>query len=145
MRASATNKRDHRGGRSPTKDQRASRLLGICTLVALLAVTQMSCSTLRRRWKRQPSPEAVAAAKARRPLQRLGIVTLVNEAERFVLIDSGAQPTPLEGVRLRSYSGPQVSGELRTSAVRRRPFVVADIIEGTPRTGDEIYEVPPGT
>jgi hypothetical protein len=121
-----------------------TRLL-LCLLIATLAATQVSCSTFHRRWKKKASPEDIAAAHARRPLLRLGVVTFVDETERFVLIDSGAQPTPADGVRLRSYAGPHISAELRTSAVRRRPFVVAEIVEGAPRTGDEIFEVPPGT
>jgi hypothetical protein len=117
--------------------------LGRWLLIAVVAVTQGSCSTSRWRGKRKSSPDDIAAAQARRPLQRIGVVTLVNEADGFVLIDSGSLPTPADGARLRSYTGPVASGELKASAVRRRPFVVADIVEGTPRAGDEIFEAAP--
>lgn len=116
---------------------------GIGVLIAILAATQVSCSTYRRRGKRQSSPEAVAVAKARRPLQRVGVVTLVNEADRFALIDSGSLPTPAEGTHLQSYTGPVASGKLKVSEVRRRPFVVADILDGAPQPGDEVFEAVP--
>lgn len=116
---------------------------GIWLLMVILGVTQVSCSTFRRRWKRKQGPEAEAVAKARRPLQRVGVVTLVNEADRFVLIDSGALPSPADGARLQSYRGSVASGKLKASEVRRRPFVVADIVEGAPQPGDEVFEAAP--
>ncbi len=108
----------------------------------LLASMQTGCAVLRRGKKTFRSRDA-ATALARRPLQRLGTITLVNEAEGFVLIDSGALPTPATGAKLTSYSGALLSGQLKAGPARRRPFVVADILEGAPRRGDEIFEVKP--
>lgn len=90
-----------------------------------------------------PTAESEEVAKARRPLQRVGVLTLVNEADGFVLIDSGSLPTPAIGAKLVSYSGAVSSGQLKASDVRRRPFVVADIVGGTPRVGDEVFEAAP--
>ena len=113
-----------------------------CTwlLISVLVISQPGCGLLRGWRKRKPPADAEAVAQARRPLQRMGVVTLVNEADGFVLIDSGSQPTPAVGARLQSYTARVVSGQLKASVVRRRPFVVADIVEGTPRVGDEIFE-----
>ena len=77
---------------------------------------------------------------SRRPLPRVGVVALVDEAGGFALIDSGGNPTPATGARLLSYTGPAQSAQLKVGAVRRHPFVVADILDGTPQKGDEIFE-----
>ena len=95
-----------------------------------------------RRWvkKKERGPDAQTLAHSRRPLVRVGMIALVNEADGFVLIDSGASPTPVTGSRLLSYTGAMQSAQLKAGAVRRRPFIVADILDGAPRQGDEIFE-----
>ena len=120
------------------------RGLAVWCVCALVALTP-GCALLHRQRKPVPRAEAVVPVEVRQPLQRLGMVALVNEEERFVLIDSGALPTPSTGALLASYSGPTLSAQLKASAVRRRPFVVADVLEGAPRVGDDIFEVKPAT
>ncbi len=118
------------------------RLARVWLLNSLLVILIAGCA-IPQPWRRRSpksSADAEAVAKARRPLQRVGVVRLVNETDGFVLIDSGPYAPPGVGARLLSYSGPDASGQLRASQVRRRPFIVADIVEGTPRTGDEVFE-----
>jgi hypothetical protein len=115
-------------------------------LLAVLVASQTSCALLRQRrarWQQPSAADLELAAHSRRPLQRVGVVTLVDPAQGFVLIDSGSLPSPAEGARLRTYTASVSSGEVQVSAVRRRPFVVADILQGTPRAGDEVFEAAP--
>jgi hypothetical protein len=116
----------------------------VVLLTILLAISQTGCATLRRWTKRKPKAVPESVANSRRPLQLVGVIALVNEADGFVLIDSGSNPTPLTGARLLSYTGPAQSAQLKASVVRRRPFVVADILDGEPRKGDEIFEASTG-
>jgi len=75
----------------------------------------------------------------------IGTITLVNEAEHFVLIDNGTSPAPASGMVLKAYSGDTSSGELLASDLRRNPFIIADIRSGTPKKGDRVfYDVPKG-
>lgn len=124
---------------------RAASRAGIWLLFAAFCVAQSGCGILRGGRQRKANAPEVSpqVAAARRPLQRVGVVTLVNEADHFVLIDSGSLPTPAVGAKLASYSGASPSSQLKASDVRRRPFVVADIVEGSPRAGDEVFEAAP--
>ncbi len=111
----------------------------------LLVLPQPGCSTIRRVTKRKEvGPDAQTLAMSRRPLQRVGVITLFDEAGGFALIDSGSNPTPAAGARLLSYTGPTPSAQLKVGDVRRRPFVVADLEEGAPRKGDEVFEAGTG-
>ena len=67
-----------------------------------------------------------------------GTIVLVNEEQRFVLIDSGTHPSPPSGGALRSFTGEKASGVLKVETIRRRPFVIADIVEGAPQRGDRV-------
>lgn len=118
------------------------RTLQTAAALLALATTQPGCHLLMRQRKPSRAEREVAqfAAKSRRPVQRVGVVTLVNEEDRFVLIDNGSVAPPAIGAKLLSYSGDTPSAELKASAVRRRPFTVADVVNGSPRVGDEIFE-----
>jgi len=122
----------------------AARRAVLCAVLLAGAGAWSGCSIFRLRRVRPETEQSRAVQQARRPLLRLGTVMLVNEADGFVLIDSGALPMPAVGVRLVSYTGAAPSAELKASAVRRRPFAVADIASGLPRTGDEVFEAPQG-
>ena len=112
---------------------RPSLLLCLC-LPALVG-----CASLHRRSSQERKAEAAKIAAAARPLQSVGKITVVNVQDAFVLIDSSGRPTPPAGARLRSYTGPVESAELKTSDVQRRQLSVADIVSGTPLQGDEVF------
>jgi len=71
---------------------------------------------------------------------RLGRVALVNESERFALIETDTAAPPAAGTVLRIYRGDAVAGELRATSVRRKPFLVADLITGAPAKGDVVFQ-----
>ena len=105
-------------------------------LAAVLIVSQISgCTLLRRRPKAKPATPAA-------PLL-IGTITLVNADGHFVLIDSGMNPSPPPGAGLKSRAADGESGELKAGAIRRRPFAIADIVKGTPRVGDQVFQQPP--
>ena len=84
---------------------------------------------------RQTKPAALNAGP-----QRVGTITLVNEAARFVLIDTGMGAVPAIGTALKSFSGDAPSGVVAVGDVTRRPFVVADIVQGAPKKGDGVFQ-----
>src|SRR5450755_3233492 len=62
----------------------------------------------------------------------IGTVVLVNEANRFVLIDAGTLSSPVQGQALKTFSGRHETGVLTVSPERKSPFIIADIVKGAP-------------
>lgn len=102
-------------------------------LVAIVAICSSGCAS-RGRAKEKEKPAIVPRQPA-----FVGTVALVNLESQFVLIDNGLLPIPPIGLVLKSYTAGVESGELVTSAARRRPFTIADIRRGTPRKGDRVF------
>jgi hypothetical protein len=72
----------------------------------------------------------------------IGNIILVNEAARYVLIDTGMTPSPPPGAMLKSFTGNAISGELESGEMRHHPFVTADITSGSPQKGDRVFMEP---
>ena len=69
----------------------------------------------------------------------VGEIAVVNTAERFVLIDLGSNLyVPEPGTNLRSHDAAGAVAHLKTSPEQKRPFIAADVIDGTPKVGDEV-------
>lgn len=111
----------------------AARVLRLI-FVSLLVTQVCGCALLRR-------PPKAKRAIAVVPLL-VGKITLVDEEGRYVLIDSGMNPSPLPGAVLKSRAAGVETGELTTGAIRRRPFAIADVIKGTPKVGDQVFQQP---
>lgn len=110
--------------------QQASRY----ALLALCGVVWMSgCATSRRN-------KAAAAADSPPGPQRVGTIALVNEDLSFVLVDVGSLYSPQAGTALKSFSGGSETAILAVDPEKQRPFIVADIIRGNPKVGDEVRE-----
>ena len=120
-------------------DPRMIRWIRLPLSLCLLAALGSGCALFRRPPRAEKKADAEKVAAARRPLQTVGKIAVVNMKDAFVLIDSGAHPAPPAGAKLRGYTGPVESAELKASDVQRRPFVVADILSGTPQQGDEVF------
>ncbi|MEQ1861497.1 MAG: hypothetical protein ABMA13_16365 [Chthoniobacteraceae bacterium] len=108
------------------------RLLLILALVAL-----PGCTTLKRLWpfkNRTPRAERVHPAP-----ERVGVIVLVNEDSRFVLIDTTTGVIPASGTALKALRHEAEIAVLHAGEVQRRPFVVADIISGDPSRGDLVF------
>ena len=81
----------------------------------------------------------VNAARAK-PVQMIGTIALVNAEANFVLVDSGSLPSPLLGSPLESRAADGTVAHLKITEVRKRPFVIADIVDGTPARGDRVFQ-----
>ena len=64
----------------------------------------------------------------------------VNQQEGFVLIDTESTLTEEVGTALKSFSGGAESGVLAVSKERHPPFMIADIVSGTPQKGDQVFD-----
>ncbi len=89
--------------------------------------------------KKRAAQEQAVAEVNRRPAL-VGRIALVNAEENFVLIDAGTAPAARSGAMWRAYAGDAISAELRATDVKRRPWVIADIVSGEPRTGDTVMQ-----
>ena len=89
----------------------------------------------------RPRPKKAIRVTAPKPLF-VGTITLVNEDGHFVLIDSGMSPGPMPGAVLKSRTSAGASGDVKAGDVRRRPFAIADVVKGTPRVGDQVFQQP---
>ena len=67
-----------------------------------------------------------------------GRVTQINAKYQYVVVDFGRCRVPPPGSRLVAYRRDQPVATLRLTESARGHFVVADILDGDPRIGDEI-------
>jgi hypothetical protein len=84
----------------------------------------------------QPPPVAVVAIAP----QRVGRVAMVNTELGFVLVDVGSLYTPAAGTALKSFRAGTETGVLAVSPEKQRPFIVGDIVKGTPQVGDDVEQ-----
>jgi hypothetical protein len=57
-----------------------------------------------------------------------------------VLVDVGSLYTPSAGTALKSFRNGVETGVLAVSPEKERPFIVGDIVKGTPQIGDDVEE-----
>jgi hypothetical protein len=67
-------------------------------------------------------------------------VAVVNDELRFVLVDVGSLYIPQPGTALKSFSAGKETGILAVDPEKERPFIVADIVKGEPKVGDDVEE-----
>ncbi len=88
----------------------------------------------------QPNKGAAAAKNASVPPSAVGTIATVNDTRHFVLIDVESRmfmPEPGAELQVRNDKG--AIAKLKVTADRRWPFVVADIVSGSPAPGDEVF------
>ncbi len=101
-----------------------------------------------------PAHETAGATKSGRPLpgHRIGTIRTVGTGGRFVLVEIFAadNTTAIRDGQELSCVHPETAGPARPAAIvrisaeHRPPFVVADVINGEPHIGDEIYFIQGG-
>lgn len=110
------------------------RLAPCLTIAQALALLLLSagCALSRR-------PKPVVAAPA--PSQiNVGKIALVNAEEHFVLIDLGPYLyVPPPGAALHSVGAAGAIAHLRAAPEQKRPFIAAEILDGQPAAGDEVF------
>ncbi len=109
-------------------------------LAALLIVALLPACALGkgRKEKKRAAAEERLVAHLQAP-QLIGTIALVNEENGFVLINNEAGFNPPLGTVVKARSGAVESAELRLTEIRRRPFLIADIVKGRPQKGDEVF------
>jgi hypothetical protein len=90
--------------------------------------------------KRRAAEQARLREKQTAP-QLIGTVALVNEGDGFVLINNENLPSPPLGTVVKTRVAGLDSAELRLTEIRRRPFIIADIVKGAPKKGDQVFQV----
>lgn len=73
------------------------------------------------------------------PVDWAGTIRLVNEEERFALVESETASPVIQGEKYLSIRNGQETGTLRITALKASPFLIADIVSGNPCEGDRIY------
>ena len=104
----------------------------IALLLATLVLTS-ACASLRGR--REPP----RATRVHPEPVRVGTITLVNEDDRFAVVDVGSAGVPPAGTALKVFGDGVETAVLAVGDVRRRPFIVGDIVSGMPRKGDAVF------
>lgn len=109
--------------------------LRLSLLLAAAIIVLPGCGLLHMwPWKKK-APGAVAKAP-----RLVGTVALVNEEDSFVLIDNGSLPSPSAGTVLKCNLTGTTSAEVRVTQIHKPPFVIADIIKGLPKKGDQVFQ-----
>jgi len=106
------------------------------SLLTVLAVA-LVCLFSGCAWQKHKHPQPAAVASAPR---RVGTVAVVNEELHFVLVDVGSLYIPSPGTALKTFSGGAETAILAVNPERQRPFIVADIVKGQPKVGDQVEE-----
>jgi hypothetical protein len=109
-----------------------ARLLLISTLVVSFLPGCSIVNIFKR--KRRPAQQEEG-----KPVQ-IGTIALVNSEDSFVLIDTGYRMNPTMNETLESRAPDGSTAQLRVTEVRKRPFVIADIVHGIPGKGDLVFQ-----
>jgi len=76
---------------------------------------------------------------AANPPRWAGTIRMVNAAEKFVLIESNTLSAIVPGETYTVIGGGAETASLRMTDLRESPFLIADIVSGSPTEGDKIY------
>jgi hypothetical protein len=86
--------------------------------------------------KKQKPPAALAP-------QWTGVIRMVNAAEHFVLVEAASSAAAVPGETYLSVAGGAETSTLRMTSLKNPPFLIADIVSGTPSEGEKIYRPKP--
>lgn len=89
--------------------------------------------------KKSPAPVATAVETQ----SFLGTISMVNDDGHFVLVDFGGFAAPEPGAELQVRRAGEDVATLKAGTEMRRPFAAADILQGTPQPGDDVWSKKP--
>lgn len=76
------------------------------------------------------------------PLMALASIYVVNIPSKFVVLESVTSPADMhEGKLLSTISAGVIQSTVRITAESRPPFIIAEIISGTPERGAQVFAV----
>ena len=102
-------------------------------LSVFLGLSLASCS-----WKKPEQEPAIVI-----PPRWVGTIRMVNSPENFALIET-SMPVPA-GTTIHGMRNREKTSTLRTTSLKNHPFLIADIVDGTPLTEDRICLPPPAS
>lgn len=111
---------------------------GMFLLLLLAVVLLPGCSVLQKLRKRE-GPLKDTPTQGTRQVQMIGRVVLVNADEKFVLIDNGQNPSPGVGASVQCQMPDGTAADLKVTEIRKRPYVIADVVSGTPEKGAPVF------
>lgn len=112
----------------------SSKPMGRALCLSLfLGLSMASCS-----WKKTEQEPAVVI-----PPRWVGTIRMVNSPENFALIET-TMPVPA-GTTIHGMRNREKTSTLRTTSLKNHPFLIADIVDGTPLTEDRICLPPPAS
>jgi len=109
-------------------------------LIGALLGALSGCALLQNFQRQRRAQKEKNRPPAARALQHIGDITLVATEGAFVLIDNQSRPSPAIGAMVHARSPDGRAAELRVTEMRKRPFVVADVVSGTPAKGDRVFQ-----
>ncbi len=113
------------------------RLASIGLCIALMLGTS-GCAVVANLFKSKKKKDGTRVERATVP-ERVGEIVLLNEEAKFVLVDLDTGNPPDSGTALKVMRQGVEVAVLALGDVRRRPFIVADIVRGNPQKGDVVY------
>ena len=84
-------------------------------------------------------PEKTPPPPSATPIDWAGVIRLVNEDERFVLIQTQGASGVIADEKYLCIRDTAETGVLRMTTLKNPPFLIADILSGDPRIGDKVY------
>jgi hypothetical protein len=111
--------------------------IGLCT-VLVLGMPGCAPIEVGKLFKSKKKKDDTRVERATVP-ERVGEIVLLNEEAKFVLVDLDRGIPPDSGTALKVMRQGVEVGVLALGDVRRRPFIVADIVRGNPQKGDVVY------
>jgi hypothetical protein len=72
----------------------------------------------------------------------VGEIAMINQGTGFVLVDissASSPPPPASELTTRNADGVETS-RLKVTPENKRPFIAADIVSGSPKRGDRVYQ-----
>jgi len=73
------------------------------------------------------------------PVDWAGTIRMVNVAENFALVESHTSTPVVPGEKYLSVQNGRETGALLVTALKAHPFLIADVVDGSPAAGDKIY------
>jgi hypothetical protein len=71
--------------------------------------------------------------------QWTGVIRMVNAGEHFVLIEATSASSAVPGETYLSVTKGLETASLKMTSLKNPPFLIADIVSGTPSPGERIY------
>jgi hypothetical protein len=104
--------------------------------VLFAALALGGCSPFHPKQKKTPP----AQTEQKPPPCRIGTVALLNPELHFALVETSSLYQPAQGTALKTFANGVQTGVLTVSGERKSTFLAADVAQGNPAKGDDVFE-----